>query len=410
MRSSSRCSNCSRVEGVETVSNEDLVRERIAAVLAANPPATTSAADFAGARFDAGLAWVWFKPGDGGLGVERDLQRVVETELAAAGAPEPPPAGLATHMGAPTIAVHGTEAQRKQWLRRIFTAGERWCQLFSEPVAGSDLGGLATRAVRDGDEWVVNGQKVWTSGAVGSRWGMLVARTDPDVPKHNGITWFVIDMEQPGIDVRPLRNMMGTAEFNEVFITDARVPDANRMGEINKGWPVLLATLMNERLVFTGDGGPEVAADLIDLAVGLYKSRGITDPALRADLMKLYVEAKANGLLNLRASLLRADNQPGPDGSLGKFGTTELNKRVTELMVNVMGADAMVLPGAYPLPDAAEDEILRDPRFRFLRARANSIEGGTTQVHKNQVSERVLGLPGEPRVDKGVPWSQVPRN
>jgi alkylation response protein AidB-like acyl-CoA dehydrogenase len=295
-------------------------------------------------------------------------------------------------------------------LKHIFTAGERWCQLFSEPGAGSDLGGLATRAEQDGDEWIVNGQKLWTSGALTARWGMLVARTDPDVPKHSGISWFIFDMDQPGVEVRPLRSILGGAEFNEVFITNARVPDANRIGEINQGWAVLLATLMNERLVFTGEGGPVVASDLADIAVSLYKERGITDPVRRSQLMQLYVEAKVNGILNLRSSLLRADHQPGPDGSLGKFGTTELNKRVAELLVHLMGADGMILPDRYPEPGQQAEQLLGDPRFRFLRARANSIEGGTTQVHKNQVGERVLGLPAEPRVDKGIPWRLVLRN
>jgi alkylation response protein AidB-like acyl-CoA dehydrogenase len=313
-------------------------------------------------------------------------------------------------MGAPTISAYGSTEQREKWLRHIFTAGELWCQLFSEPGAGSDLAGLATRAERDGDSWIVNGQKLWTSGALGARWGMLVARTDPDVPKHSGITWFIFDMSQPGVEVRPLRSILGTAEFNEVFMTNARVPDANRVGEVNGGWPVLLSTLMNERLVFTGEGGPVVASDLADIALSLYKERRIADPVRRSQLMTLYVEAKVNRLLNLRSSLLRADNQPGPDGSLGKFGTTELNKRVAELLVDLMGAEGMILPSAYPRPGERDEDLMRDPRFRFLRARANSIEGGTTQVHKNQVGERVLGLPGEPRVDRGIPWRLVPRS
>jgi alkylation response protein AidB-like acyl-CoA dehydrogenase len=387
-----------------------LVERRIAQVLEQAPPATSDAPTFARARFDAGLAWVWFPEGHGGLGVERDWQGTVESAFRAAHAPEMPSNVLGTHMAAPTIVDHGTEAQRSQWLRRIYTSGEIWCQLFSEPGAGSDLGGLATRAERDGDTWIVNGQKVWTTSAFGSKWGLLVARTDPDAPKHRGISFFIIDMEQPGVEVRPLRQITGEAEFNEVFISDAVVQDADRIGDVDNGWPVLLSTLMNERLVFTGDAGPSSASQMIKVLVDLYRQSGSDDPVKRDAVMRLWVDTEANRLLNMRTSQLRAFDRPGPDGSLGKLGVTELNKRVTAMIPNVLGMAGTILPGAYPVPGDDADELARHPLFRFLRARGNSIEGGTSEMHRNQIGERVLGLPGEPRGDKGVPWRLIPRN
>jgi alkylation response protein AidB-like acyl-CoA dehydrogenase len=387
-----------------------LVERRIAQVLEQAPPATSDAPTFARARFDAGLAWVWFPEGHGGLGVERDWQGTVESAFRAAHAPEMPSNVLGTHMAAPTIVDHGTEAQRSQWLRRIYTSGEIWCQLFSEPGAGSDLGGLATRAERDGDTWIVNGQKVWTTSAFGSKWGLLVARTDPDAPKHRGISFFIIDMEQPGVEVRPLRQITGEAEFNEVFMSDAVVQDADRIGDVDNGWPVLLSTLMNERLVFTGDAGPSSASQMIKVLVDLYRQSGSDDPVKRDAVMRLWVDTEANRLLNMRTSQLRAFDRPGPDGSLGKLGVTELNKRVTAMIPNVLGMAGTILPGAYPVPGDDADELARHPLFRFLRARGNSIEGGTSEMHRNQIGERVLGLPGEPRGDKGVPWRLIPRN
>jgi alkylation response protein AidB-like acyl-CoA dehydrogenase len=387
-----------------------LVERRIAQVLEQAPPATSDAPTFARARFDAGLAWVWFPEGHGGLGVERDWQGTVESAFRAAHAPEMPSNVLGTHMAAPTIVDHGTEAQRSQWLRRIYTSGEIWCQLFSEPGAGSDLGGLATRAERDGDTWIVNGQKVWTTSAFGSKWGLLVARTDPDAPKHRGISFFIIDMEQPGVEVRPLRQITGEAEFNEVFMSDAVVQDADRIGDVDNGWPVLLSTLMNERLVFTGDAGPSSASQMIKVLVDLYRQSGSDDPVKRDAVMRLWVDTEANRLLNMRTSQLRAFDRPGPDGSLGKLGVTELNKRVTAMIPNVLGMAGTILPGAYPVPGDDADELARQPLFRFLRARGNSIEGGTSEMHRNQIGERVLGLPGEPRGDKGIPWRLIPRN
>ena len=213
-------------------------------------PPSRRALEFLSARFDAGLAAVHYPVGHGGLGLPRALQPAADAEFASAGAPQLDPRRnvIGLGMAAPTIIAFGTDEQIDRWLKPLWLAEEIWCQLFSEPGAGSDLAGLATRAVRDGDEWIVNGQKVWTSLAHEARWGLLLARTDPDVPKHAGLSYFVIDMHGPGVEVRPLRQLTGEAEFNEVFLTDARVPDANRLGDVGAGWRVANATLMNERV------------------------------------------------------------------------------------------------------------------------------------------------------------------
>ncbi len=206
------------------------------------------------ARFDAGLAWVHYPQGLGGLGAPRSLQVVVDSELEAAGAPDNDPRriGIGLGMAAPTILKYGTEEQKQRFLRPLWVGEEVWCQLFSEPGAGSDLAALGTRAVREGDGWVVNGQKVWTSSAHLARWAILIARTDADVPKHAGITYFLCDMTDPGVEVRPLRQITGEAEFNEVFLTDVRIPDSRRLGEVGDGWRVAQTTLNNERVAIGG--------------------------------------------------------------------------------------------------------------------------------------------------------------
>ncbi|GAA4956033.1 hypothetical protein GCM10023238_23330 [Streptomyces heliomycini] len=230
------------------------LRRRTREFLSAHPPADTGRLDFLRARFDAGLAWVHFPEGLGGLGLPRSLQAVVDAELEAAGAPDNDPRriGIGLGMAAPTILQYGTQEQKRRFLKPLWTGEEVWCQLFSEPGAGSDLAALGTRAVREGEHWVVNGQKVWTSSAHLARWAILIARTDPDVPKHRGITYFVCDMTDPGVEVRPLRQITGEAEFNEVFLTGVRVPDAHRLGEVGDGWRVAQTTLNNERVAIGG--------------------------------------------------------------------------------------------------------------------------------------------------------------
>jgi alkylation response protein AidB-like acyl-CoA dehydrogenase len=389
--------------------DEQLVNERLDALLTEHDPKATDARTFLGAQFDAGLAWVHFPEGYGGLGVSPKLQRTVNERIAAAGGPNSywrNPIGAG--MGAPTVVTHGTEEQKQRYLKPLFTAEEIWCQLFSEPGAGSDVASLATRAVRDGDEWVVNGQKVWTTLAHLSRWGMLVARTDPEQPKHRGLTYFVVDMHAPGVEVRPLRQITGEAEFNEVYFTDVRIPDAERLGDVGDGWRVSLTTLMNER-VSIGGAIQAKGSGPIGEAVKIWKAKGLSDPALKDELMKLWAEAEVNRLTNIRASQLRAVGTPGPEGSTAKLAFAELNKRVYEFCLNLMGPEGM-LYGSYEMirPETAmgADSLQK----AFLRARANSIEGGTSEVMRNILGERVLGLPGDVRVDKELPWSKVPRS
>ncbi len=297
-----------------TAVDADGLRSRTRAFLEAHPPATTDRLDFLRARFDAGLAWVHYPVGLGGLDAPRSLQAVVDAELEAAGAPDNDPRriGIGLGMAAPTILGFGSEEQRQRLLRPLWTGEEVWCQLFSEPGAGSDLAALATRAVRDGDDWVVDGQKVWTSSAHLARWAILIARTDPDLPKHRGITYFVCDMTDPGVEVRPLRQITGEAEFNEVFLTGVRIPDSRRLGEIGEGWRVAQTTLMNERVAIGGGRVPREGG-MIGLVSETWRDR----PELRTHdlhqrLLRLWVDAEAARLAGERLGQQLAVGQPGP--------------------------------------------------------------------------------------------------
>ncbi|HVF32418.1 MAG TPA: acyl-CoA dehydrogenase family protein [Acidimicrobiales bacterium] len=327
---------------------------------------------------------------------------------------------LGLGLAAPTIREYGTDEQKAFYLTRM-AQGERWCQLFSEPGNGSDVAGLATRAERDGDEWVVNGQKVWTSGAHVSQWGMLIARSHPDQPKHKGITYFLLDMSSPGIEVRPLRQITGDAEFNEVFLSDVRIPDSARLGPEGGGWAVAQTTLMNERVAlsgaFGGGGGagaparrsggdptlrrPRTGADEV---IARARANGAwDDPAGRDRLVKLWVEGKLSVSNMQRAiAVRRTGGQPGPEGSIGKLFSTTFNMRLQVASVDVMGMEST----AWPADDAGAALRVRT----FLRSRGNSIEGGTSEIQKNILGDRVLGLPREPDASKDLPWKDVPRN
>ncbi len=395
------------------MSDEARVIELCDELLAEVPPKEVPAREFLGAQYDRGLGWVHFPEGFGGLGLEPKLQRTINERLLAAGAPLSYARNPIGHgMGAPTVVTHGSDEQRQRYLRPLFTGEEIWCQLFSEPGAGSDVASLASSAVRDGDEWIVNGQKVWTTLAHLARWGMLVARTDPDQPKHKGLTYFVVDMHAPGVEVRPLRQMTGEAEFNEVFFTDVRIPDAERLGEVGEGWRVSLTTLMNER-VSIGGATPPRGGGFIREAMKAWDTAPPVSAAQRAvqrdELSRLWIEAEVLRLTNMRAAQNRKGGTPGPEGSVGKLASAELNKRISSFVVDLMGA-AGTLYTSYEMvrPEAALHWDC--PQKGFLRMRANSIEGGTTEVMKNILGERVLGLPGDVRVDKDVPWKDVPRN
>jgi alkylation response protein AidB-like acyl-CoA dehydrogenase len=317
-------------------------------------------------------------------------------------------------MAAPVLVAHGTPEMHERFLRRIFTAEDVWCQMFSEPSSGSDVASLATRAVRDGDEWIVNGQKVWTTLAHVSNWGLLVARTDPDKPKHKGLSYFVLDMHAPGVDVRPLFQLTGEAEFNEVFFTDARIPHSMMLGREGDGWNVAVATLMNERVAL-GGGVRERGEGPIELLLDTWRKRprqgDAVDKPLRDRVTRLWIRAEVLRLTNLRARDAAKSGTPGPEGSVGKVMAAELNKALGEAALDLLGPEGMLLDDGYPMkrPDRAALSGT-DPQKIFLRMRAQSIEGGTSEVMRNILGERVLGLPKEPAVDRDVPWSQTLRS
>jgi alkylation response protein AidB-like acyl-CoA dehydrogenase len=390
------------------------VADAVDQLLEQYPPSATEPKTFWGAQFDAGLAWVDFPEGNGGLGVSPKFREYVSRRLEEAGAPTWNRSAniLGIGMGAGVLAAHGTDDQRSRWLRPMFTMDEIWCQLFSEPGAGSDVAGLATRAVRDGDEWVINGQKVWTTLAHLSKWGLLVARSDPDQPKHRGLTYFVVDMESPGVDVRPLYQITGEAEFNEVFFDDARIPDDQRIDDVGAGWRVAMTTLMNERVAIGGNTVPRSSGS-IGRALDVWKEQGSGDQATRRELVRLWAEVEAMRLTTLRATENMKSGTPGPEGSTGKLAWADLNKEVTAFTVSMLGMDGATIPEGYALEatsyETREIERVMSPQRHFLRARANSIEGGTSEIMRNILGERILGLPGEPRVDKDLPWKEVPR-
>ncbi|MDT4936780.1 MAG: hypothetical protein QOG80_451 [Pseudonocardiales bacterium] len=398
-----------------TATAEEDLRDRVATLLADHDP-SGGLLEFLRARFDAGLAWVHFPEGLGGLGLPRTLQPVVDEALAAAGVPDNNPhrIGIGLGMAAPTILAAGTDEQRLRWLRRLWTGEEVWCQLFSEPGAGSDLAALGTRAVPDGSGWVVNGQKVWTSMAHEARWGILVTRTDPDVPKHQGMTYFACDMTAPGVDVRPLRQLTGEAEFNEVFLTDVRIPDADRIGAVGDGWRVAQTTLMNERVAIGGGSVPREAGTISAVATAWRERPELRTPAAHDELLRLWVEAEAVRLTGQRLRQQLLAGAPGPEGSAAKLAYARLNQDVTSFELELLGAEGLRYDSWSTGSWATErptvvDFLGRSAGYRYLRAKGNSIEGGTSEILRNIIAERVLGLPGEMRVDKDVAWKDLPR-
>jgi len=313
-------------------------------------------------------------------------------------------------MCGPTVVEWGSEEQKKRYLRPLFTGEEVWCQLFSEPGSGSDFAGLSAKGEKDGDEWICNGQKVWTTLAHLSRFGLLVVRTDADAVKHAGLTAFVVDMQAPGVEVRPLRQMTGEAEFNEVYFTDVRIAEAEMLGNPGDGWRVSLTTLMNER-VSIGGAIPQQGSGSIAIAVKEWKAlpEDRRDASTRDELMKLWIRAEVHRLTNIRANAQRRMGAPGPEGSIGKMESANLNKDVYAFAIGLMGADGM-LYGSYEMVRPETAMGYDGVQKAFLRSRANSIEGGTTEVMKNILGERILGLPGDVRVDREIAWNKVPRN
>ncbi len=378
-------------------------------LLAECPLPVTPMPEFLGAQFDRGLAWVHFPTGHGGLGLSPKHQTHINSRLFAAGAANPfflNPMGYG--MCGPTVVEWGSDDQRSRYLRPLFTANEMWCQLFSEPGAGSDVAGLSMTAVQDGEEWILNGQKVWTSLAHIAKWGLVIVRTDPTAVKHSGITAFVVDMHAPGVEVRPLRQMTGGAEFNEVYFTDVRVPAAEMLGSPGEGWRVSLTTLMNERTAIGGSTPPRGAGPIAHAVELFNELDDAQQPFYRNRLMELWCEAEAIRLNNLRAAANRRMGSPGPEGSIGKMAGAEHNKRVYEFCMDLLGPQALLYDD---YASGGEGSGLASiSRVAFLRSRANTIEGGTAEIMRNILGERVLGLPGDVRVDRDRPWKDVPRS
>ena len=384
---------------------------RVRALLGEHDPVSTDPREFLGARFDAGLAWVHFPRGSGGLDMPRSFAPQVEAELTATGAPPGGGGarnGIGMGMAAPTIAAFGSAEQQRKFLRPLFTGEHVYCQLFSEPGAGSDLAGVSTRAVRDGDNWIVNGQKVWTSSAQNAQMAILVARTDPTVPKHQGLTYFVCDMTDPGVDVRPLRQITGEAEFNEVFLTDVRVPDANRLGPEGGGWKVATTTLNNERVAIGLMAGSARETGIIGKVTEAWRSEPeLRNPAMHDELMRLWVEAEVARLTGLRLRQRLVAGQPGPEGAGMKVTFARLAQAISGFDIELHPEEGLRYDDWTMRQPEAVDFAGREPGYRYLRARGNSIEGGTSEILRNTIAERILGLPAEHRVDKEIAFKDL---
>jgi alkylation response protein AidB-like acyl-CoA dehydrogenase len=368
--------------------SEEAFRDDLRGWLVANDPGPEPEGDEAGFEFrrdwqrrlhEAGWAGLSWPKEFGGRGATLVEQAIFNEELARARAPQMANVlGLA--MGGPTVIAHGTDEQKRRYLAPILSAEEIWCQGFSEPDSGSDLASLKTRAVRHGDEWVVTGQKVWTTMAHHATWCMLVARTNTDAPKHAGLTYFLMPMHQDAVQVRPLVQITGEPEFNELFLEEARIPHDNIVGGEGNGWAVAITTLMHERATLAFGLQVSVRIALQQLIDTAREEGANVDPIVRDRLAQLYIETEVLRLNAYRGlTAIMKNGVPGPEGSLGKWHWSEVNQALTELAMDILGPKA----------------LLRDTEwsYRFLRARANSIEGGTTEILKNIVAERVLGLP-----------------
>ncbi|MBA4022673.1 MAG: acyl-CoA dehydrogenase [Gordonia sp.] len=375
--------------------------------LSENDPTSMSTTEFLGRRFDAGLAWVHAPVGLGGLGADRENQATVEDAMVAAGA-EPiqsirNPIGLG--MAAPTVLAHASPELQKRVLRPLWTAEEIWCQLFSEPGAGSDLAGLATRAQRDGDDWVINGQKVWSTYAHLSRWALLLARTDPTAPKHKGLTYFILDMTTPGVHPTPLRQATGQADFNEVFLDEVRIADAYRISEPGAGWTTARTTLMNERSAI-GGSEPHREVGHVGRLTELWRRR----PDLRTGerfgpVIDAWIGAEVARLTNERTRQLLMSGEPGVEGSGAKVTAATNNQAVTRLLAQLDPEAAL----DYDDWSVEFDSPSRPETFHYVRARANTIEGGTSEILLGQIADRILDLPRELKLDPELPWQDIPR-
>jgi alkylation response protein AidB-like acyl-CoA dehydrogenase len=355
------------------------------------------ARDWQRIKFDngwAGITWPKEYGGRGGTSIEDGIFKQEEAKLISASGVF----AVGIGMAGPMLIAHGTDDQKERFLPPMLRGEEVWCQLFSEPGAGSDLGGLRTSAVRDGDEWIVNGQKVWTSGAHYSDWAILLTRTDVSAPKHRGITYFLVDMRSPGIEVRPLRQITGAAHFNEVFLSDVRIPHGNVVGQVNAGWGPMMTTLANERTLIGGGQGRTGIGDLVALA----RTTGTAcDAGIRQELAKAFTRLQIQMYLGyrVRTAALRGQ-QPGPESSVMKLAVSLHLHEVGNLVMAMQGAAGMLAGGS----------AIDDGRWQmeFLGQFGARIGGGTDQIQRNTIGEKVLQLPPEPRVDKGIPFRDIP--
>jgi len=361
------------------------------------------AKDWQATKFDHGWAVLTWPKEYGGQEMGRLEASVFAQEEARFKTP-PPIYGIGHGMLGPTIMTHGTQEQKDRFVKEMARGQVVWCQLFSEPAAGSDLAALRTSAVRDGDEWVINGQKIWSTGAHFCDWGMIVTRTDPDVPKHDGLTYFIVDMNDPGVECRPIKQINGGSHFNEVFFSDVRVPDSQRLGGVGEGWKVAITTLMNERVSIGAGGGGGRTKDLFRLARDCRRNGrpAIEDAAVRARLADIFITGKGLQYTGYRIqSALARGGTPGPEGSISKAIGAPHSQQVASFAMELQGAMGAVSQHGIALQDGLwQESYLGSPGLR--------IAGGTDEVLKNIIAERVLGLPSEHRADKGIPFRDVP--
>ncbi|MGH7803421.1 MAG: acyl-CoA dehydrogenase family protein, partial [Candidatus Binatia bacterium] len=309
--------------------------------------------------------------------------------------------GIGIGMCGPTILTHGTDAQKKRWIPKLISGEDIWCQLFSEPAAGSDLAGLRTTAVKDGNDWIVNGQKIWTTGAHFCDWGVLVTRHDFDAQKHAGLTYFVVNMKAPGVEVKQITQINGGKNFNEVFFTDVRIPDGQRIGEVGEGWKVSITTLMNERAAIMGGGGTGGIGELMRFARTTQRNGrpAIEDPAVRQRLAEFYARSKGLQYTSYRIlTALSRGRLPGPEASIGKLVSASLVQEMAAFAIELQGVDGAVM-------EEGDGSLWQDT---YLGIPGMRIAGGSDEIMRNIIAERVLGLPAEPRADKGVPFRKIP--
>ena len=356
-------------------------------------------------KFDAGWACLRWPKEYGGRDASAIEQVIFNQEEGRAGAVDTQVFTIGHGMAAPTLMTWANEEDKQRFLPRLASGEEIWCQLFSEPAGGSDLAALRTRAVKDGDEWIINGQKIWTSGAHYADWGILVLRTDPTVPKHKGLTYFYVDMKSPGIECKPIKQISGDANFNEVYFTDVRVSDAQRLGEVGQGWQVSLTTLMNERASIGSRGGRMGFRALKELAQTVYvgDKLAIEDANVRAKLASWHVQESGLRYTAYRTlSALSKGETPGPENSIGKLVAAANTQDMASFAIDLLEQEGIVRDGAY---DEDFGALFQD---MYMAAPGGRIAGGTDEIMANIIAERVLGLPQEPRMDKGIPFNEVP--